>query len=317
MSAKHSQSFPHRGCRFRTRPRRVSQIIKNKDAPKLVYVKVYKRRTRPDGCYLTESTPVDASATSPEYTQKGRIWGYNSKCSFRLSSTGTSPWVLDEASVYDSPDYKELQKKTRESALASIPNSANYRNCLSIPITRVLNHPNFQLLSVSKLDATGDRFRMNFEVQGNDLVDGMTFDIRIVGSFDIDKNRSWSITDRSEAVYSAGVVRTTSSKFETTKIGDLHFLIKEHQANHVLANGTVTRNDQIDFSHTPSLSVSSPESEFTLSYYGFPEPVGVTWQRPTPRYIWWMLGVGGCALFAFLCRIVAIRIQRKSRPTMV
>lgn len=37
-----------------------------------------------------------------------------------------------------------------------------------------------------------------------------------------------------------------------------------------------------------------PESEFTLSAFGFPEPPGVAWERPTP---WWLYGiVAGFAL---------------------
>jgi hypothetical protein len=34
------------------------------------------------------------------------------------------------------------------------------------------------------------------------------------------------------------------------------------------------------------------EEEFTLSAYGLPEPVGVVWKKPTPRYVWFLVAAG-------------------------
>ena len=48
---------------------------------------------------------------------------------------------------------------------------------------------------------------------------------------------------------------------------------------------------------------SSPleESAFRLSTYGFPEPEGVVWEKPTPSYVWYLsIGDGSLAL-SFLC----------------
>lgn len=33
-----------------------------------------------------------------------------------------------------------------------------------------------------------------------------------------------------------------------------------------------------------------PEYEFSLSYYGLPEPEGVSWTKPTPMYVWYIVG---------------------------
>jgi hypothetical protein len=51
--------------------------------------------------------------------------------------------------------------------------------------------------------------------------------------------------------------------------------------------------------------------EFTLSAFGLPEPPGVTWERPTPRYIWFLLAAGGFALLAVVFRLLA----RRTKPT--
>ncbi|MCS6977776.1 MAG: hypothetical protein NZM31_12325, partial [Gemmatales bacterium] len=58
-----------------------------------------------------------------------------------------------------------------------------------------------------------------------------------------------------------------------------------------------------------------PESEFTLSAFGLPEPPGVTWERPTP---WWLYGIAvGLALVVLsgiLFRVFG-RLRRQGTKT--
>lgn len=54
------------------------------------------------------------------------------------------------------------------------------------------------------------------------------------------------------------------------------------------------------------------EKEFTLSAFGMPEPVGVTWEKPTPRYVWFLLGAGGFAALMIGFRYLARRRATKS-----
>jgi hypothetical protein len=58
-----------------------------------------------------------------------------------------------------------------------------------------------------------------------------------------------------------------------------------------------------------------PDEKFRLSYYGLPEPVGVTWKKPVPKYLWFLLGAGACVVVATLLRYAARRRQTaKPRP---
>lgn len=54
-----------------------------------------------------------------------------------------------------------------------------------------------------------------------------------------------------------------------------------------------------------------PETEFTLTAFGFPEPAGVTWERPTPVYVWLLAAAGGFGALAVLFR----RLARRRQPT--
>ena len=54
------------------------------------------------------------------------------------------------------------------------------------------------------------------------------------------------------------------------------------------------------------------EKEFTLSAFGFPEPTGVVWHRPTPWYLYFIgAGVGLLALGVYLRR----RLNRRKSPS--
>ena len=50
-----------------------------------------------------------------------------------------------------------------------------------------------------------------------------------------------------------------------------------------------------------------PDSEFTLSAFGLPEPVGVEWERRTPVYVWLLLAAGVLGLLALVLRWLAHR----------
>jgi hypothetical protein len=62
----------------------------------------------------------------------------------------------------------------------------------------------------------------------------------------------------------------------------------------------LTIDDETKFNVDPT--ANPPESEFTLSAYGLPEPVGVKWERPTSRYIWFLLGAGVFGVLAVVLR---------------
>jgi len=54
-------------------------------------------------------------------------------------------------------------------------------------------------------------------------------------------------------------------------------------------------------------SVELPDQDFTLTAYGLPEPVGITWSKPTPNYVWPLVAAGGCVVLALGFRFLARR----------
>lgn len=51
---------------------------------------------------------------------------------------------------------------------------------------------------------------------------------------------------------------------------------------------------------------------FRLSFYGFPEPVGITWDQPISKLFWILTSFSALALFAFLFTRLARRARRKA-----
>lgn len=54
--------------------------------------------------------------------------------------------------------------------------------------------------------------------------------------------------------------------------------------------------------------------EFTLSHYGLPEPVGVKWEKPTPRYVWFLIATAAFAGVAVLFTYLARRARARRAP---
>jgi len=74
------------------------------------------------------------------------------------------------------------------------------------------------------------------------------------------------------------------------------------------SNGTKFREE---FTYDWSVPARSlPESEFTLSHYGLPEPVGVVWERRTPVYVWLFVAAGALLTLGIFFRWLARRLRR-------
>lgn len=66
----------------------------------------------------------------------------------------------------------------------------------------------------------------------------------------------------------------------------------------------------IDYKYTYRVGLKN--SDFRLSAYGLPEPEGVVWEKPTPTYIWFLLGAGAFGVFALLFGYLKRRSSRES-----
>jgi hypothetical protein len=66
----------------------------------------------------------------------------------------------------------------------------------------------------------------------------------------------------------------------------------------------VAREDVSTFTFTRG---EADEAEFTLSAFGLPEPPGVKWEKPTPRYVWFLAAAMVLGILAAGLRYLASR----------
>jgi hypothetical protein len=80
----------------------------------------------------------------------------------------------------------------------------------------------------------------------------------------------------------------------------------KHALDTKTVSGTITEHLSRVRSELTISTRDLPESDFTLSAFGFPEPPGVEWKRPFPYYLV-AAGVGTLCLGAFFFRARARR----------
>lgn len=56
------------------------------------------------------------------------------------------------------------------------------------------------------------------------------------------------------------------------------------------------------------------DTQFTLSAFGLPEPVGIRWAKPTPRYVRFLLAAAECAGLAIVFRFLDKRQRAAGTP---
>ena len=81
----------------------------------------------------------------------------------------------------------------------------------------------------------------------------------------------------------------------------------EHRARNFVERGTRTILLEESFSPPPQ-----PESAFTLTAFGLPEPFGVTWERPTPWWLYALISAGVLFVVAVIVSFWKRRLAARS-----
>jgi hypothetical protein len=138
------------------------------------------------------------------------------------------------------------------------------------------------------------------------------------GSLFLDPSQCWCIrrAKRSSRMMSNGVPQVDQEheiEFETIDHPSGFPLVKTQTSrDSVYSYKTKKRlvtTSRIDYEWEVNDSV--PDSEFTLSAFGLPEPAGETVKKPIPFYVWILIGAGVCAALALGFRYLARRARLK------
>lgn len=131
----------------------------------------------------------------------------------------------------------------------------------------------------------------------------------------LDPDRNWLIVNHTASTRSNTATGTQSLRFEFGMGSSPHQLRCDFRQEFKLADRPnprwTTAQEEYDFRIPDRL----PDTrEFTVSHYGLPEPVGVKWEKPTPRYVWFLLATGAFAGVAVLFTYLARRARARRAP---
>lgn len=250
---------------------------------------------------------VEVTGGSNKYLQ--RVQGLNSKYFFELkrNKAGTA-WLLSR--VFENVSGTEFDQDEGVVELRSyIDRIANGLTQLMLsngytPVDRVTSLPGFNLKSATLSGPNDQVLSIAFEYDHKDSESGKMG--RAVCTAEFDLGMSGIPRRYSETVKTPTSEITRERSAELIVVADGYELRNKTRARVVTGGQTTYTSDN---ANTAVIRFArSPESEFTCSAFGVPEPPGIEWSRPTPWYVWLAVaGVGCLAAFLVLRRVAARR----------
>ncbi|MCS6976831.1 MAG: hypothetical protein NZM31_07470 [Gemmatales bacterium] len=242
------------------------------------------------------------------------VKGYNSRYYFHIRrSDPTSPFVLLGTSA-PAPLLKH-----HVWANISCSKAVGLRDHESLFISQWKTVPHFTWLSGSQsINESDVVLRAQFRPPGITRPPiPRPYDVE----FTLDPQRLWSIVRCDKTIYipqKDGTLANPFGHFYEVEYGETNNSVPLPERVTVWfwsgGNRTPTVKETITFVRLTPRKAS--EAEFTLSAFGLPEPPGVTWERPTP---WWLYGiVVGFALVVLsgiLYKVVDRLRSRSAKPT--
>lgn len=255
-----------------------------------------------DACTLAQLTHEILSPSSPATLElHDTVVGKNSRYTFRLRRKPTdASWALTSHA-----------NEGREAS--SLPNFAETALTLGPrvalqPIPVLLADKSVRLVSFARHGSArqANEYELTFEVQqpygtiwAQAILDADRYWLVARGSFEIRNRESKPM-----------VTGTTTSTF--TNDLDLPLLKERLTVYTESFPGRSALHYSVKEIFDRTVPKQLPRNdEFTLSAFGLPEPFGVTWERPTP---WWLYaGIAAAALFvlALLIGVVIRRLQAR------
>jgi hypothetical protein len=238
---------------------------------------------------------ITPSGVKGDRAQEREVQATNSRYSFIAKNHG-SGWVL--TTFNESPDSSGSIRQKAKQLGYNYLDSAWGVGGHSFP--EVLDNPGFKLIQFLNVGAdTGGPAQLVFSVPPP-ANPRLALQVGIEkGTVEFDRCNNWRINKaefQMPASMSGGVISSTIQY--RTQDGLIARYEQKSSFGAKFQNTVVFTTDSVEIRDVP-------ESEFSLSAYGLPEPAGVTWEKtktPTPMYQWLLLAGGILALISVLCR---------------
>ncbi len=238
----------------------------------LVSISKHKRRNHPDG-YLLMQIDSDDPEIANKPRRPNRLTCFNPKYEFYLTANRPNEWQLSKFGVYGTDDYSEKDKKSHDDHLQTPPYDEHYR-IGALPISMFFDNKNVNILKVDASSVNPGAYRITFEGKGTDLIPGANIQSSIAGWLDASPSSNWSIIEMEYTTKTDQFKIKSIHRFTTKQIENLIAVVRhEYSTFGKLGEKSVT--NRIVTELNPRFTTDIDLSEFWLSKYGLPEPVGV------------------------------------------
>jgi hypothetical protein len=234
------------------------------------------------------------------------VYARNSKYAFILErETTEAPWVLTQYSDLKD-DWVMGRIAFRHGVIAdNITTGVRLQHDLFFDI---VHKPEFQIKSCRYVEIKGGKYVEVVFIY--DKMDGKT-KTRLEGSLVFDPGRFWSL--RSGDISVTGDFGSGREKFTLIQSeNDGEFPPLSRVMEFEKAYETTSADFSIQSTYRSEVNLRRPrnlpdDSEFTLGAFELPEPHGMTWEKPTPRYVWFLAAAGVCVGLALTFRYLSRR----------
>ncbi len=255
-------------------------------------------------CTVCMTTSEDKDPMG-ETRSRREVWGINDRYAFYLKQkTETSPWTIAHLVLLkegnEAPEIRNQLKRM----IWMTNNDLLFIESENLP--EMVSKPYFKVLAARLVNEDGvDAVEIDFQYPHprDETLPYFNNAVRIdSGSIILDPNRYWCMRSfKVSGTYANGVKYTDYQRNEIRDTQPPSLSKSEGQeSSTVQSSKQETRIERVEFSRRP------PKSDFTLSAFGLPEPIG-TVERPTPLYLWVALAgivlvVSGAAIRRYATR---------------
>lgn len=224
--------------------------------------------------------------TLEEREDRGVVWAKNSQYTFQLiRKSETTPWVIREISKRSADDLEKSKSQLYPAPVGLLLNShppMDFDGLVTNP------HFHFQPLEVTLERENGNELvRVKFSCSAAD--------IQLRGGWVLlDPNQDWVIRKGELDLVNGETTSKTTQQTEFRAGSNGHPVPTKDFWSGIYKQGErVVGHVEVEDVYDLHEQKNVPESEFTLSAYGFPEPSWIE-QKKTRWYLWFALAGGVC-----------------------
>lgn len=226
-------------------------------------------------------TTVEGDKNRAVYKAVGR----NSKYAFALKKNRTDEWLLSEIQPQTQGGLSSLAQTVDKELLKHV--SRHYQFLDDEPLVKVIRAPGFKILQIGKTQIdTRSAVDVDFQYDPKVKEDPGTYK----GTITLDAE-FWCVRNiEAEFIEPGGGRRKYRAEYAIDTTGAGKGGLRKMKSKLDYSSDYRAVETTFDFHYDETL----PESAFSLSAFGLPEPMGVAWPRRTRWYAWF--GLGGAVL---------------------